>query len=153
MKWGIDIYISPIAWILHSSPWARRWWWRLDTVGAKPMVRGSTQRPRRPDQVWVQEPPRLLVAVGDLLETKVESRRQGRRRTDAVGISSVHPLQRPSFSHLLHLLKVSEPLLEESYGRRVDDGRGGLAAAVPSHWRLERLASVWCKALLAGASY
>ena len=116
------------------------------------MVRGSAQRPRRPDQVRVQEPPRLLVAVGGL-ETKVESRRQGRRRTGAVGISSVHPLQRPSFSHLLHLLQVSEPLLKESYGRCVDDGRGGLAAAVPSHWRLERLARVWCKALLAGASY
>jgi len=116
------------------------------------MVRGSAQRPRRPDQVRVQEPPRMLVAVGGL-ETKAESRRQGRRRTGAVGISSVHPLQRPSFSHLLHLLQVSEPLLEESYGRRVDDGRGGLAAAVPSHWRLERLARVWCKALLAGASY
>ncbi|CAD6210005.1 unnamed protein product [Miscanthus lutarioriparius] len=100
-------------------------------------TRFRAQRLRQPDQVRVQEPPRMLVAVGGL-ETKAESRRQGRRRTGAVGISSVHPLQRPSFSHLLHLLQVSEPLLEESYGRRVDDGRGGLAAAVPSHWRLER---------------
>jgi hypothetical protein len=107
------------------------------------VARVSAQRPGRPDQVRVQEPPRVVVGVGGLLEAEAESRRQGRRgrrrRSGAVGggsssISSVHPLQLPAFPHLLHLLQVSEPLLEESYGGRVDDGRGGLAGAVPSHW-------------------
>lgn len=80
----------------------------------------------------MQEPPRVLGAIRHL-QAKVQSRGQGPSCT--VSISSVHlDLQLPSFSHLLHLLQVSEPLLKECYGRCVDDGRGDIAA-VPSHWR------------------
>lgn len=56
-----------------------------------------------------------------------------------MSVGGAHPVQLlvARLPHLLHLLQVSEPLLEESYGRCVDDRRGGLAAAMPSHQIVE----------------